>query len=152
MNWQQVLTTLLTSSIIGGGVSVLLTHYYARRALSWEAKRDACLHALEIVDAVWAHIAWVGVPARTQPQARVGIAEIRRCHSLLVVTCDDPEIESLYVRCMHVKDPDQTLTADVIAEFRDAIRKELGLGKGSHSSSRERAWLSYVPAAVEVSD
>ena len=96
MTWQQLTVTLLTSSIVATAVFAILTSYNERRSGRWEAKRQARLQALEIVDAVWAHGPFkeAGSARSVLPQPRASIADIRRCHSRLTVTCDDPEVAS----------------------------------------------------------
>lgn len=153
MSWQQLAVTLLTSSIVATAVSAILTSYNDRRAARWEAKRQACLEALAIVDAVWAHIGFreAGSSVRVLPQPRVSIADIRRCHSLLILTCDHPEVAERYLQCMNLRGAtagDGGMTADSIAALRDVIRRELGFRR-STPSNRERAWLANVPGATE---
>ena len=100
----------------------------------WEIKRDACLKALDIVDAFWANIEWKGMDAMgkeidsstIEKQDPPSIEDIRNCYNSLSLSCDSDSVLREYKRCLQFSGE---LSGDAIVDLRNAIRKELGFGE-----------------------
>jgi hypothetical protein len=99
----------------------------------WEIKRDACLKALDIVDAFWANIEWTGKDAKgkeidasaIEKQDAPAIEYIRSCYNSLALSCDGDSVLREYKRCLQITGD---FKGDAIVDLRNAIRKELGFG------------------------
>ncbi len=99
----------------------------------WEIKRDACLKALDIVDALWANIEWKGTDEKgkevgaavVEKQTPPSIEDVRNCYNSLVLSCDTDSVLREYKRCLNMSGG---LKGDAIVDLRNAIRKELGFG------------------------
>jgi len=96
----------------------------------WEIKRDACLKALDIVDAYWANIEWQGTdakgkeidPSAIEKQQPPLIEDIRNCYNSLALSCESDAVLRQYKRCLRISGD---FSGDVIVDLRNAIRKEL---------------------------
>ena len=106
-------------------------------------KHEAYLEALCLVDAHLSHKfdppknGWIVKQHATTEAAR-------RCHSKLILACDNTEIIERFSDLMfgqRVK-PEKPLT-DLLNEFRNLIRKELGFGQ-ELDLDRERAWFGAL--------
>jgi len=150
MDLKSTLLTLLTAAIASGLVSVIVTSYIESKVLveqrRWEIKREACLEALEIIDARFADYEWIsnGTPIKVDKQDFITTAKIRSCFNRLVLSCNDSSVPQSFARCLNLemgnKDPQQ-LTFDAVANLRNAIRKELGFGK---KLSIDLVWIKYI--------
>lgn len=100
-------------------------------------KHEACLEALCLVDADLSHKFGVSKQYATTEAAR-------RCHSKLILACDNTQIIEKFSDLMfgqRVK-PEKP-TTDLLNEFRNLIRKELGFGQ-ELELDRERAWFGAL--------
>ena len=132
------LVIIASSSVLAAAVTVVWNSVAERRRAAYVMKRDACLAALAVIDGVWAHMDWRPVAPQIQP--RPSIEEVRRCHSLLLVTCRDPNVAEMYLECLGTK---PGLTMDRIADLRNAIRAECRLGRIAEPN-RDNTWLVSV--------
>jgi hypothetical protein len=104
-----LLYTILTAIITSGLVTTVLTWYLKSRELGdqrrWEIKREACLEALEIIDARFADYEWNsnGPRLRVDAQGPVSTAKIRSCFNRLVLACNDSKVPQLYEKCLHLQ-------------------------------------------------
>ena len=114
----------------------------------WEIKRDACLKALDTVDALWANMEWKGTDAKgkevgsaaieKQPPPTIG--DVRNCYNSLVLSCDTESVPREYKRCLNMSGG---LKGDAIVDLRNAVRKELGFG-GEIDFDRDTAFIGRV--------
>jgi len=145
-----LLSTILTAVITSGLVTTVLSWYLKSRELGdqrrWEIKREACLEALEIIDARFADYDWIsdGTHPKVDAQDFVSTAKIRSCFNRLVLACNDSRVPQLFEKCLNLqisnKEP-QPLDIGTVVELRNAIRKELGFGK---NLSTEVSWIQYI--------
>jgi len=99
----------------------------------WELKRNACLKALNIVDAFWSNIKWEEKDAKgkeidapsIEKQDPPSIEDIRNCYNGLSLSCDSDSVLREYKRCLGISGE---FRGDAIVDLRNAIRKELGFG------------------------
>lgn len=115
-----------------------------------EIKRSACLEALQVADAALANLEWHGgMPVEHQP---LSIEKARDCYNKLALVCDGQEVLQAYLRVLAVRSPGEpvvTITADAINDLRNAMRKELGFGKGIQLPA-EKAWIASLQRVVPV--
>lgn len=145
-----ILVTLVlsvaSSSVTAAAVSFMLE----RRRVTWNAKREACLDALEIVNGLFSHVTWNenGKDLPVLEQDRPRIADIRRCHNELAFMCRDPEVLANYLRCFNFRGSSNgNLPGDAVDDLRDAVRRELGLKKVL-IRNREWSFIGSVDQAV----
>ncbi len=142
--------TILTAVITSGIVTAIVNWYIKSKELGeqrrWEIKREACLEALEIIDARFADYDWNanGNPMKVDKQDFVTTAKIRSCFNRLVLACNDSKVPQLFEKCLHLQvgdnDPPQLDMATVVS-LRNAIRKELGFGK---DLSTDVSWITFI--------
>lgn len=146
-----LLSTIVAAVITSGVVTTILTAYIKSRELEnqrrWEIKREACLEALEIIDARFANYDWKspsGSLLQVDSQDIVSTAKIRSCFNRLVLACNDSEVPQLFEKCLNLRigniEP-QPLDMGTVVNLRLAIRKELGFGK---ILSTELAWIINI--------
>lgn len=152
------------AGFFGGGVGAALIGFLARdwvavrlkAAIEKEAfiqravfdlKRSACLDALAVVDAAFSQRDWQHIGQEVEVAKQVlEIEAARRAYNQLALTCSDPSIVDLYVRALGLRLPDQppeTVSADLIVDLRNTMRKELGFGSDLNFD-RERAWIAKI--------
>lgn len=120
------------------------------RQARWEIKRQACLEALAVVDAVYSHMGWKidGKPVEVA-QEKVDVAAARAVMNKLALACDGTESLEAYMKALAVGPPHgagSTITGDVINGLRNAARKELGFGN-ELALDREMAWIANLAGA-----
>ena len=145
-----LISTILTAGITSGCVTAILNWYIKTQELGdqrrWEIKREACLEALEIIDARFADYGWKsnGAPLKVDKQDIIKTEKIRSCFNRLVLACINSKVPQSFEKCLHLKientDP-KPLTMDSVVELRNAIRKELGFGK---DLSTKISWITYI--------
>lgn len=101
----------------------------------WGLKRDACLAALGLVDKVFTNVPWED---RTRPSSELRItrspvdpAEFRTTMNRLILTCDDPIVVHLFLRCIGLHEsgePADSVDPGDLQILRNAVRRELGFG------------------------
>ena len=145
-----ILTAVITSSVVSGVIIAILNSYIKSKELGeqrrWDLKREACLEALEIIDARFADYEWSsnGTPIKVDKQDFIPTAKIRSCFNRLVVACDDSSVPQSFERCLNLEmgnKDSQQFTMDTVVNLRNAIRKELGFGK---ELSTDLVWIRYI--------
>lgn len=115
----------------------------------FKLKYDACIEALTVIDEFYirpfkeevAKRKIEGVINYLNP-IELG-AKARECHNKLVLTCDSAEVIELFRRAIKLDNrPDDE--ADIIVDFRAAVRKELGFGTTIVDLDRENAWIFTI--------
>jgi hypothetical protein len=109
-----------------------------------EAKRrmkyEACLEALNVIDAFFSHSF---LPLKPTPQV-ADAARTREAHSKLILSCDNPKIVELFTEILCGPETGQRKPpTDQLNEFRNLVRKELGFGSDVELD-RNRAWVGKV--------
>ena len=116
----------------------------------WSIKRDACLAALDVVDRAMTNMKWTMPGSGSQVPVvaeEVSAADARAAMNRLAMTCDNPEVVRLFLRCLNVRNADDAtppLAADAIHDLRNAIRKELEFGTNL-DIDRSAAWIAVLP-------
>lgn len=112
----------------------------------WRIKRDACIRALDIANAVLSNRDYENVPKGTIVKQEVTTAETRACLDELACTCDRPDVMSELKRIVI----GESVRPDAIVDLRAAIRRELGFGDEPIDTDRETAFVARIagdPAA-----
>lgn len=114
----------------------------------WKMKRDACLAALDVIDALWSNMDWTGADQKgrqvqsgaIERQDAPDIKSVRSTYSLLVLCCDNEDTLLQYQRCLKMTDD---FSGDAIVDLRNAVRRELGFGN-DFDFDRARAFIGRV--------
>ena len=143
-----VLIALLTGSV----ASAITALYLERYRVTWSEKREACLQALDLVDALLANRAWTGKDGvgflPVLPQDRPSIVDMRHCQNALAVTCRRPEVIRLYMECLMGEDQ----RGDAIDDLRDAVRRECGFRWRHLERDRHMSYVVYHGGAAEAQE
>lgn len=100
----------------------------------WEIKRQACMDALAIIDAVYSNFTWALMNLNTDPPTalegpipqRVNINTARSAMNGLFLSCELPDAVLAYKACM--RDGGDTSRVANLTALRNAIRQELKFG------------------------
>lgn len=122
-----------------------------RKQIAYDLKREACLEALDVVDAARSQMDWRDsndkpIPVQKQP---VSIVAARRSYNRLALTCTNPRIIELYARLLGLRTPEESGgqdSGDSIVDLRNEMRRELSLGS-ELPFDRERAWIASIRGA-----
>jgi len=119
------------------GVKAELVRFNAVEEQRRKLKHEACLEALSVIDA---HFSQVFQPQATLQE--VSTTRAREAHSKLILSCNDVRIVEKFGEIYFGPVGDQLRQAptDLLNEFRNLVRAELGFG-GELALSRERAWV-----------
>lgn len=119
-----------------------------------EIKRQACLEALQVADAALANLKWQCHGKNlTVDWQLLNIDKARDCYNKLALTCESDETLRAYIRVLNLRcpgEPTQLINGDTINELRNAMRKELGFGKGFDLPA-EKAWIASLERAENTS-
>ena len=109
-----------------------------------QLKYDALLQSLTLMDANLSHLLIPGEGQKIKKQFAT-IEEARKCHSSLILTCENTDILEMFSLIMFgPKDPNAERIAptDLLNGYRNLVRKELGFGTDI-PLDRERAWFGF---------
>jgi len=110
-----------------------------------QLKYDALLQSLTLMDA---HLSHLLIPMEGQKIKKqfATVEEARKCHSSLILTCENTEILEMFSLIMFgPKDPntEKEPPTDLLNRYRNLVRKELGFGT-EIPLDRDRAWFGYA--------
>lgn len=131
-----------------------------RAAVSWEQsiqsakyklKHDACLETLSLIDAIFSH--QLSDPQGSHiPKQYQSTEKAREIHSKLILACEDTELLIKFSEIVFGPKPGEMPNkppTDLLNEYRNLIRKELGFGD-ELPLDRERAWFGKLCCENEV--
>jgi hypothetical protein len=109
-----------------------------------QLKFDALLKSLILMDA---HLSQVLIPGEGQKIKKqfASTEEARKCHSNLILTCENTEILEMFSIIMfgqNVPDSEKEPLTDLLNKYRNLVRKELDFGT-EIPLDRDRAWFGY---------
>lgn len=130
--------------LVGAVVAWLINERWKRSEHRREIKRQACLQALEIVDAHFSNEDWIGMP-EPERQTPPDIQRARDVYNKLCLSCSNDAVLKAYKRCLGLYGP---FTAAEIVDLRNAIIAELGFG-GHFDTDREKAWISRLSKPMQ---
>jgi hypothetical protein len=108
----------------------------------WQIKKEACLKALNVANAVLSNYEYQNVKKGDIMPQYASIESIRSCFNELACTCDGPEVINQLKKIMFDK-----VSPDAIVDLRNAVRKELKFSKKTIDSDREKAFVAKVNCA-----
>lgn len=110
----------------------------------YELKYEACLDALEAVDAHLSQ-AFQHLPQLVIRQ-EMTTEQLRKIHNKMILTVDNPRIVELFLRIVLPTPEDREVPpTDMLNNFRDLVRIELGFGEIT-SLDRNKAWFGAASA------
>ena len=110
-------------------------------------KHDACIEALEIIDAKFSQILKLPESDKVKTKLKpvyISSEKVRSCHNRLILACDNPKVVSYFVTTLLTLDSVKQPT-DLIYSFRNIVRVELGFGKELEFKSGSK----WIAAATE---
>lgn len=105
----------------------------------WIMKRNACLKALELANAVLSNYEYENLPTGSIVPQQQSIEFARSCFNELACTCEGPEVIEQLKKIMF-----ENGSVDLIVDLRSAVRKELGFETESIDLDRENAFIGKV--------
>jgi len=111
----------------------------------YQLKHEACLDALSLIDAHLSHALQAAKDGDIIKQYAT-TEHARTVHNKLILSCEDNSILNKYEEIMFggaSAGKQQTPPTDLLNEFRNLIRKELGYGRDLELN-REKAWFGKV--------
>jgi len=111
----------------------------------YQLKHEACLDALSLIDAHFSHT--IQSPKDGEIVKQYATTEhARTVHNKLILSCENKDILKKYEEIMFGNasgDKRQTPPTDLLNEFRNLVRRELGYGSDLELN-REKAWFGKV--------
>jgi hypothetical protein len=113
----------------------------------YKLKYEACLEALQIVDAQLSHLDWTvpnerGIKANTEVKKQfLPTEKVRECQNKLILSCENTDTLNKFIEIMFPKPEKHVLKS--LDEFRNLIRQELGFGK-KLNLSEDKSWVAKV--------
>lgn len=110
----------------------------------WIMKRNACLKALNLANAILSNYKYNNISEGNMTPQRESIESARSCFNELACTCEGSEVIEQLKKIMF-KDG----TIDSIVDLRNAVRKELGFETESIDLDRENAFIGKINCDVD---
>ena len=114
-------------------------------SIKYNLRYEACLKSLSLIDAHFSHLLTPPEEGGIVKQ-HASTKEARECHSKLILSCENTEIVVKFDEIMFgPKTQTETppLPTDLLNEYRNLIRKELGFG-AELPLDRDRAWFGRL--------
>ena len=105
----------------------------------WQIKKDACLNALNLANAVLSNYEYSNVNEGDISPQYESIENARACFNELACTCEGPEVINALKHIMF-----NTVSPDAIVDLRNAVRKELKFSNKTIDSDRENAFVGKI--------
>jgi hypothetical protein len=147
-----LIATILTSSATSALVAWFIRHRELIKQEQWRLKRDACLEALEIVDAVYSHAVWSD--GRAPVRQAVDTAKARACFNKLVLSCSGMSVVKAFESALSLStsgSPSPAMTPEKLVVLRNAIRRELGFGNDLEFKG-SLAWIARLSADEKANE
>lgn len=127
-------------------MKALLSESSHQKNAVWLTKKDACLKALNVANAVLSHYQYSNVPEGGIVPQKESIESIRACFNELACTCEDPDVIKQLKKI--VLEP---VSPDSIVDLRSAVRKELGFKNISIDIDRKHAFVGKINCDIDRS-
>jgi len=119
----------------------------ALRDEQWRFKRDACLKALAVADAMLSNYNYPNVSEGEIVKQDCSTEEVRGCLNALACSCESSEVIEQLKKILF-----DSVSPDSIIDLRTAVRKELGFGLDSVDNDRERAFVGKVCSDPKIGE
>jgi hypothetical protein len=110
-----------------------------KRDRAWLVKRDSCLKALNIANALLSNYSYQNVTTDQIHPQEIDVVDVRACFNELACSCENPEVIAQLKHIMFDK-----VSPDAIVDLRNAVRRELEFGINEVDTDRERAFIGRV--------
>ena len=128
-------------------IKALLSESSHQKNAVWLIKRNACLKALDLANAVLSNYEYSNVPKEDMVPQRESIESARSCFNELACTCESSEvIDQLKIILF-----DKTTSPAAIVDLRNAVRKELGFENTSIDLDRDHAFVGKINCDIDRS-
>lgn len=111
----------------------------------WKTTHEACLDALGVIDSYLSSA--VTNPGGVRPTIQtIEIKKARECHSKLILACRNENLVNRFSEILFSNNTSSGFKrppTDLLNEFRNEIRRELGFGS-KPSLNREVAWIGSM--------
>jgi len=111
-----------------------------RKLELWQIKKDACLKALNLANAVLSNYKYENLEDDAIVKQYVAIDEARACFNELACTCDSSGVLEQLKRIVF----DKEVSIDAIVDLRNAVRRELKFSNDTIDNDRKKAFLSKI--------
>lgn len=150
MSWETVLTSVISSGFVGALFTWVFQHKVEgfkdelerNRTVEskvWQMKRDACLRALNVANAVLSNYEYESVPKGDITPQCESVENVRACFNELACTCASSEVLDQLKKILCESPP-----PDAIVDLRNAVRKELGFSTEEIDNDRQNAFVARV--------
>ncbi|MEN6668908.1 hypothetical protein AAJP47_00855 [Psychrobacter sp. B38] len=112
----------------------------------WIMKRNACLKALNLANAVLSNYEYTNISEGDMTPQRESIESARSCFNELACTCEGSEVIQQLKKIMF-----ENGTLDSIVDLRNAVRKELGFETESIDLDRDCAFIGKINCDIDRS-
>lgn len=113
--------------------------------MRWKTTHEACLDALGVIDSYLSGA--VTNPGGVRPTIQtIEIKKARECHSKLILACRNDNLVNMFSEILFSNNTSSGFKrppTDLLNEFRNEIRRELGFGS-KLSLNREVAWIGSM--------
>jgi len=110
-----------------------------RKWEKWNIKKEACLKALNLANAVLSNYEYQNVNRGDIEPQYTTIEDARSCFNELACTCDTPDVIEELKKIMF-----GTVTPASIVDLRNAVRKELEFSNQVIDIDREKAFVGKI--------
>ncbi len=105
----------------------------------WLLKRDACLKALNLANAVLSNYTYQNIAPDAIVRQFETVSSAWACFNELACTCERAEVLSQLKRILFGK-----VSPDAIVDLRNAVRRELGFSNVEIDDDREKAFIGKL--------
>jgi hypothetical protein len=120
-------------------VAWLLNEKSKRTWERWQIKKEACLKALNLANAVLSNYEYQNVKKGDISPQYETIENARSCFNELACTCDEPDVINALKKIMF-----ENPSPDSIVDLRNAVRKELKFSNKTIDLDREKAFVGKI--------
>jgi len=124
-------------------VAWVLNERSKRNWEKWQIKKDACLRALNVANAVMSNYRYEGVDPENITSQYESIENVRACVNELACTCDGPEVLDALKKIMFPPGKSK-MPIGAIVELRVAVRSELGFRGGTIENDPNSAFVGKI--------
>jgi hypothetical protein len=110
-----------------------------RNSRVWELKKDACLHALNVANAVLSNYRYENVADDDMTPQFLSIDNVRSCINELACACESPDVLDQLKRVMY-----EPVSPDAIVDLRNAVRRELKFSDVEIDRDRMKAFVGKI--------
>lgn len=146
-----VLTHIITIIVL----FLNLFYFYPKQEIKSQKRQlkyDALLQSLTLIDALFSNIIELTEEQKdkwgTIKKQYSTVEEARKCHSNLILTCDNYNIVKMFSKIMLLNKNTFENPTDLLNEYRNIVRKELGFWN-KIELDREIALFANIPFEKE---